>query len=452
MTIMSVRVPSAPARRSVPGRIRVISGVTAGCLVLLFAALAAGGLTVRDGLKVIGSDAGPQVVATAELYLALSDMDAAVADVLVMGGAYERERREATARYEQRRSDANQALLEAFRLSGDKEAERQTVQSVLDGLGEYERLAGQALLLNDQSPHPPGPPPDGVVTTYQQATDLMRLVLLPQAYNLTLENGTIVRSTYDDKATTVPLLRGAVVLAGLLAVGCLVWLQVYLARRFRRMFGPALLIATLAVAISTVVGANALGQDERALREAKSAGFDSVLALARARAISNSMQGDQSRYLLDKGRADTYEHTYLDKSLSLMYVEAGNLETYHARVADGSGGFRGLLGPELVGAKGAQVEEAYKRFQAADTTFRALVADGKVGEAVAARLDPVGAAFDAYDKSLVALADEHRQVFDRAIDRGESTLGGLWLLLPIAAGVIGLLVVTGVWPRLKEYR
>ncbi|WP_235854427.1 hypothetical protein [Nonomuraea aridisoli] len=453
MTIVQTRPAPAPVRRSVPGRIRVISGVTAAALALLFAALAAGAWTVGDGLRVIGRDAGPQVVATAGLYLALSDMDAQVADALIMGDSYDRERQRAVDRYERRRSEANQALLKAFELSGDNPAERRTVQSVLDGLGRYERLAAQALLLDERSPHPPGRPPDDVVLLHRQATDLMRLVLLPQAYNLTLENGTIVRQTYDDKALTVPLLRGAVVLAGLLALGCLLVLQVYLARRFRRVLGPALLAATVATAVALLFGSNVLAQDEQALREAKTAGFDSVLTLARARAISNSMQGDQSRYLLDQARADTYEHMYLDKSLSVLYVEAGNLETYHAKVTGGSGeGFRGLLGPELVGRSGKAAMDAYRRFQAADMDFRARAADGQVREAVEARLRPVGEAFDAYDRSLVALSEQHENAFERAIGRGESTLDGLWRLLPSAIGVIGLLVVAGVWPRLKEYR
>ncbi|MFC5823756.1 hypothetical protein [Nonomuraea insulae] len=447
-------VPSAPlpVRRSVPGRIRVISGITVASLALLFVALAVGSASARDGLRIIGRDAGPQVVATAGLYLALSDMDAQVANVLVMGQGYPQQRQEALARYEEQRAGANRTLLQAFELSGDNAAERRTVQSVLDGLGKYERLTGQALLLDERSKHAAGPPPDEVVRTYRQATDLMRLVLLPQAYNLTLESGTIVRRTYDDKAVIVPLLRIAVVLAGLIALGCLIWLQVFLARRFRRVFGPALLVATATTAVALAFGASVLAQDEDALRTAKAAGFDSVLTLAKTRAISNSLQGDQSRYLLDKERADTYEHTYLDKSLSVLYYDAGNLSTYHSAVAGGSKDFLGMLGPELVGKKGEEVLKEYRSFQAADAAFRRLVADGQTNEAVAERLDPVMTAFGSYDRALMALAKTHQDVFKRAIDTGEGALDTLWRLLPYVIGAIGLLVIAGVWPRLKEYR
>ncbi|MEV0822887.1 hypothetical protein AB0I80_16560 [Nonomuraea rubra] len=447
-----VPVSPVPARRSVPGSIRIISGVTVASLALLFAALAVGTSSAREGLRVIGRDAGPQVVATAGLYLALSDMDAQVANVLVMGDAYAQQRQAALDRYDRQRAEANRTLLQAFELSGDNAAERNTVQSVLDGLGRYERLAGRALLLNEQSRHAPGPPPGEVVRTYREATDLMRMVLLPQAYNLTLESGTIVRSTYDSQTVVAPLVRLAVVLAGLVALGCLLWLQLFLARRFRRVFGPALLAATVTTLVAMLFGANALGQDAEDLRTAKSAGFDSVLTLARARAISTSMQGDQSRYLLDKERADTYEHTYLDRSLAVMYTEAGNLSTYHTAVAGHSAGYLGLLGPELVGRQGEEVAGAYRAFQAADKSFRDLVASGRTNEAVAERLGPVTAAFDAYDRALTRLAGTHQQVFERSIRSGEGALDNLWRLLPFAIGAIAVLMVAGVWPRLREYR
>ncbi|WP_336204910.1 hypothetical protein [Nonomuraea sp. LPB2021202275-12-8] len=444
--------PARPVRRGVPGRIRVLTGVAAAALALLFAAIAAGTSTAGDGLRVIGRDSGPQVVATAGLYFGLSDMDAQIADVLVMGGENGARRQAAIARYEQQRSMANQALLKAFELAGDDQAERRTIESVLDGLGRYEGLAAQALLLDSQSGHPAGPPPAEVVRVYRQATDLMRQTLLPQAYNLTLESSTIVRRTYDDKTATLPFLRWAVVVAGLLALVCLLRLQVYLARHFRRVFGLALVAATVVTLVALVAGVSVLRQDLDHLQTAKSEGFDSVVTLARARAIGNSMQGDQSRFLLDRERADTYEHTYLDKSQKVLYLEAGNLDTYHDKVAQKSGDYLGMLGLQLSGKTGRPALDAYARFQAADTTFRQLVAEGKAGEAVSARLGPVREAFDAYDKELVALADRHEAVFERAVGEGESALDGLWRLIPFAMGGIGLLLLAGVWPRLREYR
>lgn len=439
------------AARSVPGRVRVLTGVAAAALALLFAAVAAGGTTAGDGLRVIGRDAGPQVVATSGLYFGLSDMDALIADVLVMGPEDGGLRAKALARYEQQRSAANLALLEAFQLAGDDQAERRTIQSVLDGLGRYEQLVARALLLDSQSSHAAGDPPASVLGVYRDATDLMRQVLLPQAYNLTLESGTIVRRTYDDTAGMLPLVRAAVIVAGLLALGCLLYLQVYLARRFRRVLGLALVGATLATAGAMAAGLSVIQRDIDFLRTAKFEGFDSVVTLARARAIGNSMQGDQSRFLLDKERADTYEHRFLDKSQRLMYVEAGSLAKYQTAVR-GAEDFRGMLGPELAGATAKPVLDAYLRYQEADSLMRARAATGRTGEAVAVRLGEVRQAFAKYDEELVKVAERKQSVFISAVDRGERALDELWTVLPFAMGGIGVLLALGVWPRLREYR
>ncbi|MFE3449081.1 hypothetical protein ACFXJ8_09115 [Nonomuraea sp. NPDC059194] len=425
------------ARRTVPGRTKVISAVTVVSLTLLFSTLAYGAAAAREGLRVIGLDAGPQVVATAGLHMGLSDMDAQVADALLLGDR----REDALARYDQRRQEVGTALLQAHTLAGADPAERRTIASVLEGLGRYERLAAEALLLSSLDPVAGGSQ-DKALVIYRQATDLMTLELLPQAYNLTLESGTIVRHAYEDGHAAVVTVRVIALLSGALALGCLLWLQVYLARRFRRIFGPALLAATLATAACAITGAIVLEQQAAALETAKRDGFDSVLTLARARAIGNSLHADQSRYLLDSVRADTYQHTFFDKSQSLVYVAADNLPSYQNAVgALKDSRFLGML-------QGRDVTAAWQRFQQADQALRAQSG----AAATAALTGPVRSAFDAFDATLVRLGAQHQNTFARAIADGGNGLRGLWVLLPIGVLVIAAGVFAGVWPRLKEYR
>ncbi|MEV4163743.1 hypothetical protein [Nonomuraea dietziae] len=445
------------ARRTVPGRIKAISSVTVAALGLLFATLAYGTAAAREGLRVIGHDAGPQVVATAGLYLGLSDMDAQVATALLLGDR----RQDALARYEKRRAEVGSALLQAHTLAGSDAAERRTISSVLEGLGRYERLASEALLLSALpaagSPGPASPsggavpvsttpvtiaPDDRALASYRQATDLMTRELLPQAYNLTLESGTIVRHAYEEGHSTVVAVRLVALLCGALALGCLIWLQIYLARSFRRVFGLALLGATVATAACGIAGAVIMEREAASLATAKRDGFDSVLTLARARAISNSLHADQSRYLLDRVRADTYQHTFFDKSQSLVYLPAKNLSDYQRAVASlKSDRFLGML-------EGRDVAAAWRRFQEADRSLRAESG----ASATSALTGPVRSAFDAYDATLVRLAEQHQAAFARAIAAGEGGLSGLWTLIPAGLVVITGGVLAGVWPRLKEYR
>ncbi|MFL6054488.1 MAG: hypothetical protein ACJ72W_16450 [Actinoallomurus sp.] len=465
--------PSSPARRgpvtgrlrirTMPGRIRALAAL---CAVAVLVVLLVTTLTVRDardGLRVIGHDAGPQVVATGDLYFALSDMDAQLADALLIGGdAGLAGRRAAALRmYEQRRSEANRALLQGSRLAGTDPTGQRTAQAMLDALGRYERLAGQALLTDQQSDHAAGPPPAAVTALYRQATDLMKLDVLPKAYNLTLDNGTKVRRTYEAKRSAVLSGRVWVALTGLLLLVVLVGVQVYFATRFRRVVNPLLALATVGTLVLVVVSVALLSSEAGRLRTAKVDGFDSVLALSRARAISNSAHADESRYLLDPGRADTYEQVYLDKSEAILYVPAGNLDTYYAVLDQKVGGsdFLGFYGTEahhitLSGQQEAlrKVLSGYQEVQGNDRTIRRLAAGGDRRGALATKLGAGTDDFDTYDKALVSLKDLHRQAFDKAISAGDGGLRGWNVLLPGAAAVLIILILAGVRPRLSEYR
>lgn len=443
----------------------MITGVTAAALALLFAAIAAGAATAGDGLRVIGRDSGPQVVATANLYFGLSEMDALVADVLVMETDQSLLRQEALTRYESQRAAANRALLEAFQLAGDDQAERRTIQSVLDGLGRYEQLVARALLLNSQSPHPAGEPPAAAVEVYRDATDLMRDVLLPQAYNLTLESGTIVRRTYEEESNAVQTGRLLVGAAGTATVVLLILLQIYLARRFRRVVNPALVLATFGVALLTLSGMALLERQAEDLRVAKEDGFNSVLALSRARAIGNTMHGDQSRYLLDPQRADVYEQVYLEKSQSVLYTPSGNLQEYYTGVDrvvsayPGKADFLGFHGTEassitLAGQREAikKVLDGYREFQQRDRQMRLRVKSDQDRQAIVARMGPVARSFEAYDEALVDLIALHHKAFEQAIRDGDEALGGWNIILPGVLLAVTLLIGVGVGPRLSEYR
>ncbi|MEJ3744917.1 hypothetical protein WEI85_16670 [Actinomycetes bacterium KLBMP 9797] len=437
-----------------PGRLVAAGAVAIVVLFAPFAALAVGTGRADTALRVIGRDAGPQVLATADLYFALSDADAQVANLLAMGGERDQARAATLARYEQRRVEIGAALLQAHRLAGDSSAEQRTIASILDGYLRFERLAGRALLLAEQAGYPSGVPPPRVLAVYREATDLMSYQVLPQAYNLTLENGTTVRRTHDDARAAILAARVAVAAGGAAAVGCLVWLQLYLARRFRRLVNPALLAATVIVLVHAVTGVVVLTGQADGLRVATRDGFDPVLSLARGRAVSNSLHADQVRYLIDPQRADTYAQIYLDKAQSLVYAEAGSLDAYYAAMA-GAPQAVGLLGaPAARTADGTAGDTlaAYERLQRADRDLRALVARGATGAAVESWFGPTGTAFRSYDAALVQLTGRYRAVFEGAVADGEDTMDDLWFWPAVIIMVAVALVVAGVRPRLAEYR
>ena len=182
-----VQTCALPISHTVAGRVRTLTAVAAVLLVAMLAVSWWAIASAREGVRVIGHDAGPQVVATGDLYFQLTDMDAQLANALLIGGAAGGGRDQALARYNENRQKAGDALLKAAKLA-DETTEDNTARDVLDALGRYEYFAGQALLLDQQSGHASGPPSDKVIALYRDATDLMKLDLLPKAYNLTLDN------------------------------------------------------------------------------------------------------------------------------------------------------------------------------------------------------------------------------------------------------------------------
>lgn len=458
--------------RTTPGRVRALAAVvvlaTAGFYVV--ANIAVG--NARDGLRVIGHDAGPQVLATGDLYFALSDMDSQVADILLAGGGSATVQ-QALSRYSQDRATADRAALQAAELSAGDPTDQATVRSVLDGLGQYERLASQAMVLDQQANRPAGPPAATIIAVYRQATDLMKLQLLPQAYNLTLAGGATVREAYEAKRSAASSGRVWVALTGLAVLVALAGLQIYLVARFRRRVNFALALATAGLIVLGVSAVRLLAGEATQLRLAKADGFDSILTLSRARAISNSMHADEIRFLLDPGRTDTYSLDYLDKSQTVLYVHSGNLGEYYTgldaamrayQANSRSVSFFGFYGEEARAHPGPALTAVLTRFrqvQADDQRIRQLAGAGHSRQAIAVLTGQTPGSssydFDRYDQAIVSLIGLHRETFDQAIRTGDRDLGrsilGSWAgLLPLAALGIAVLVIAGVRPRLAEYR
>ena len=468
-----IRGPLARLRlRTRPARILALAAAAVVAVTALFLTTNTAIGHARDGLRVIGHQAGPRVVTTANLYFALSDMDTQLANILLNGNSTDLGfgRVQSLAVYDQDRAAADAGAIQALRLTGSDPDQQATVQELLDSLGEYEKLAARAILLDEQADHRAGAAPENVLAVHRKATDLMRLDLLPKAYNLTLDSGAIVRQTYDAERGAVLAGRWWVGLAGLAAVVLLVALQVYVTVRFRRLVNPALALATLGCLAFAITGTLLLSAEAAHLHEAKVRGFDSVLALSRARAISNAMNADESRYLLDPSRADTYGQVYLAKAQSILYVPAVDVNGYRRGVEAGlapSGMPRkpmeGFLGVEaqhitLPGQRDVvtRVLSGFRQFQRSDAKVRSLVADGDRQGAVAVRLGKAEGAsnvdFALYDLSLGSLIAVHQQTFTQAIDEGDNALDGWNIALPAAGVLVVALIVIGVRPRVAEYR
>ncbi|WP_405775346.1 hypothetical protein [Streptomyces sp. NBC_01538] len=457
---------------TVPARLRLLRAAT----VLLAAALAllltlAGVAAMSTWSSVADRDA-PRTTSAADLDLALNDMDAQAANILLADGDAGRGRlrtpyEKAVAFYgDARREIGHDLRTLAVAAQGDRRDET-TVESLTDGFAEYQELIGRALENAGQHGGK-----DAALVDYRRATDLLRQQLLPAARVLVSSNDEAFEAQYSAARSTPSARLTAVVVLGVLLLAVLGVLQWYVARSFRRVLNPGILAATGCTLLAVFLGAQLLTSTADQLRGARRDAFDSVVALSRARAVAYDANADESRYLLDPERRDRYAASFLAKSQQLYGLKGATLSTYDSELATtwqayGSdhhdlrftGEFRRELdnitfpGERTAAEKTVQTYAVYQRD---DRKIRALLAAGKQEEAVAFCMgwEPgtSNAHFGQWMAALDRVTDINRAHFTASVDAGRSAVTGL---LPWAGGLLlatAALTVFGLRPRLAEFR
>ena len=172
--------------RTTPDRVRGMTVITLLATVALglVASVAFGGIAV--GLRLIGQQSDPEVIATTDLYYALNDMDAQVANVLLVGrsaglGIHPAQ---ALALYEQAACRRTRICSSRPSWPRPTPAPSRRCAQVLDGLGRYEALAGSPSAGRQTVPRPAARPRRHWPSTGRRPT-CCRTHILPAAHGLT---------------------------------------------------------------------------------------------------------------------------------------------------------------------------------------------------------------------------------------------------------------------------
>ncbi|MCX5208149.1 hypothetical protein OG689_02295 [Kitasatospora sp. NBC_00240] len=457
---------------------RLVRGLTALCLVALLSFAAATALVLagaRGGIDTIGHRSAPQAVRAADLYFALSDMDAQAANLLLIGADtdFAALRKQTLDTYEQRRNQAGTDLQRAPEASAADPAGQRAVQSVMSELGRYEALVARSQLLEDQAHAPAGKPAPEALETYRQASDLLRQKILPAADEVTAGNAATVDRTYAAQRRDLAAGWWWLLATGLPALAALAALQRTLTVRFRRLVNPPLAAATLVTALgltSALILTTGAGHH---LVLAKSNAYDSVIAISRARAVAYDLNADESRYLTDPAHAAAYEQAFLDKTQAVARVDGATLSTYNARLAAAADAHRadhtvvrfdGFLGTELRNITFAGEQEAaervltaFQQYQLDDRKIRDLRNQGRLKDAVTfntgASPGQSNADFELLSTALGDVLAVNQRALDRAVTDADDALGaGAAAAGGLALTAVLALTVLGVRPRLREYR
>ncbi|MCC9306152.1 hypothetical protein LN042_03350 [Kitasatospora sp. RB6PN24] len=250
-------------------------------------------------------------------------------------------------------------------------------------------------------------------------------------------------------------------------------LQRLLAVRFHRVLNPPLAAVTLLTVLTAAAGLTLASRAESHLIVAKSNAYDSVIALSRARAVAYDMNADESRYLTDPARADSYQQSFLDKSQSIARLDGATIDSYDAELAQAADRHRadhrtvpfgGYLGTELdnitfPGEQDAAEDllTAFQQYEKDDRTIRGLRNQGRLKDAVTFDTGTASGQSDAdFDQLSRALDDVlaiNQHALGQAVTDADDDLG-LDVALTGGLALTAALALTalGVRPRLREFR
>ncbi|MFG2231541.1 hypothetical protein ACGFNX_16310 [Streptomyces sp. NPDC048723] len=459
---------------TLPGRLRLACAVCvllATGLLNLLAVAATGATTAWE--ETAQRDA-PRTVSATRLNLALNDMDAQTANILLSSGdsgtgkgRLEESFAKASGFYGEAQETISRSLRTLAAASEGDPATEATVVRLTDDFAHYQELIGRAL---ENDSRPGGK--DAAREDYRTATDLLTGRLLPEARKLVDANNAVYERQYVAARGDLDVQRTAEAVLGVLLIAALVLLQIHLARRFHRVFNPGLIAATLCAVVAVVCGAQLLTITYDRMKVARRDSFDSVIALSRSKAIGYDANADESRYLLDPDRRPAYELSFLDKSHQLYGIQGAGLDTYDRKLADSwatylnnheDKRFTGEYRRELdnitfAGEREAaqKTVEAYAVYQRDDRTFRRLVAEGKQQEATVFCIgwasDTSNAHFGQWMKALDQVTAINQRHFDLAVREGRGALSTQGPMAGASLLLTAGLTVLGLRRRLAEFR
>ncbi len=445
------RLANRVRQASTPARLRIFLYAIWAVAGLLFVVGESAVVEAAHAMKTVGHDTAPSIIAAEEIGSALADLDANAANYL-LGNVWHQAM--STKAFEKQRAVVTGKLIDAAQNITYGDAERQPIGVILDGFGRYLERVAEMRYRKDKGDE------NGALVTYTSASDVMHREMLPAADRLDQANYAHLDAEYKTQRTESEAgeVGAAVVAAGL--VFALLWAQIFLFRRMRRVFNVPLVAATALALAFGVYLVRCIDVAREDLRVAKEDCFESIRPLWQARAIAYDANGDESRWLLDRRNAESLDQAYRDKLRKLTSIPRPDEATITAHKLPAS--YTGLFAKELgnitfPGEREAALEmiRAFSAYDRIDGRIRGLEANGQHAEAVelciGPRPDESNAAFDRFDSALQKTIKINRDVFDRTVAAGERDLGVAESVLPVVSLLVAGLALLGIRTRLREY-
>jgi hypothetical protein len=429
---------------------------TWGTSLLLLFATVIGVREQRQAIKTVGKDATPSIITAQRLKDAMAGMDAnAASELLVPSG----QNPDAVKGYEERRQKAAERLVAAAENITFDKKERDPINKMQLGIGEYIAKIQQA-----RDAHVRGDA-KATLLAYRAAAEILDTKLIPAADALDKANSDELELSYAQQGSASSGALLFILFFGLLTLGVLVALQMFLSRRMRRTLNPMLLAASAIAFIFLGYTTIAFLSAKNHLKVAKEDAFNSMHALRQARALVYGANSDESRYLLDAQLASNHERAFFDKIGKVATLPQGaTFETVIAESQRGNKveGFTGYLADQLNNITFPGEREAtasslrvLANYVAIDQKIRQLKQSGKLPEAIAlcigGNTGESNWAFKQFLDTNQKNYDINDNAFKASIEQGFQDVEYFEIKAVVVTIAIASLTLFGLRPRLKEY-
>ncbi len=313
-------------------------------------------ITVKQhihALETVGSDAAPSVIAAHQIKIGVASMDRALTDQLLSPPGHPQEA-ELVQDFEKDRISVCRELVAAAKNITYGKAEQEPIENIQIALGTFEMQAQAA-----RDFHKEGKEAESLAA-YRQTLTTLREKILPNADDLNKANSDVLEETYGREKSASALSRGAVLVLGMVLVGVLFYIHIFLSVRFRRRLNAPLLMSMLVLSVFVRHLTNNLAESSHGLTVAKEDAYNSVLALLDARASAYLAESAQSRCLLDRKDMERQQELFqanMDRIATVKEGEDGIAILSNARKQLEAGqkpslsGLSGYLADELLNVR-----------------------------------------------------------------------------------------------------
>ena len=461
MNSMSKPTQNIGKRFNTPQILRSSLYVVWGASCLFLVVSIAGVNSQRQAIKTVGKDAAPSILTAQQLRDSFADIDASLANELLLDPVKDRQQlTQVFADFEKNRKKIADRLVAAAKNITYPEEEKilQTLQ--LKGSEYFLKLqeARNARKRNDNVE---------ALTMYRSAAEIVDRDILPQAEQLERVNSQALETTYNSQSTYNGAISLFVALIGLVTIGILAIMQIFLYQRMRRILNLPLLGATAIAILFLGYTLNAIVSASVNLKVAKEDAFDSIYSLRQARALSYMANADESRYLLDTANKDKHERAFNSKIAKLVTLPPGGqsltdlIKSIPTTAGDQKfqlSGFTGFYAEQLKnitfeGELAVTVDTLRKldNYLQIDTEIRQLARSGKLAEAIALCTGRLNDVFEEYKAANEKVRLINEQAFAAKIGAGNERLNNFEIIALTSIGSIAILTLFGLRPRLAEY-